>query len=80
MIPHIEIKTDGCRTDVFVNGEKLEGVSRVSFVQDKIKEPILQIDMLAMDMTINAVMLPALPEVFRKWYELKEPSDDGSED
>ena len=76
--PHIEIKTNNCRTEVFVDGEKLDGVRKVSFERKAGTAPILHIDLIATDMTIDAVMIPILPEVFRPFYESKKPSEDDS--
>lgn len=68
--PEIRISTDGVFTEVYVNGKKLEGVVGVRFSSDaKQKErTILQIDLKATNVELNAKMLPALPEPFSGFY------------
>lgn len=70
--PHILIKTDGIRkTKVFVDGKELEDVTGVRFSQSYKENgglPMLQIDMKATNVTLDAKMLPALPEPFCNHY------------
>ena len=74
--PKIEIKTDGIKTVVKINGEEINKVRGVLFKQEPGDVPIVQIDILAVDMTIDADMIPALPDVFKPFYELKEQCDE----
>lgn len=68
-IPHIEIKIDGVDTKILIDGKELEGVRSFGLVQDsKIPVPILHINLLAMDLSINAKTLPALPEPYQSLY------------
>lgn len=76
-VPHIEIKTKGCKTEVFVDGEKMHGVRKVSFGHQAGIAPILHIDLIATDMEVDAYTIPALPEIFQPFYEEKKPSEDG---
>lgn len=71
--PKIEINTDGTRTVVKINGEEINKVRGILFKQEPGDVPIVQIDILAVDMTIDADVIPALPDVFKPFYELKEP-------
>lgn len=69
--PKVMIKTDGTRTEVFVDGKELKGVTGIRFRQDyreKSGLPILQIDLKATNVTLDAKMLPALPEPFSRFY------------
>ena len=71
--PKIEIKTDGAMTVLKINGEKINGVRGIQFKKEPGAIPTIQIDLLAIDMTIDADVIPALPDVFKPFYELKEP-------
>ena len=71
--PKIEIKTDGTKTVVKINGEKINKVRGVLFKQEPGDVPVVQIDILAVYMTIDADVIPALPDVFKPFDELKEP-------
>lgn len=70
--PKIEIKTDGIgKTKVVVNGKELEGVIGIKFSQSYKENsglPILQIDMKATNVSLDANILPALPEPFKGMY------------
>ena len=74
--PKIETKTDGTKTVVKINGEEINKVRGVLFKQEPGDVPIVQIDILAVDMTIDADVIPALPDVFKPFYELKEQCDE----
>lgn len=67
--PHIVIKTNWAKTEIFVDGKKMEGVRGISFSKDRLKMPVLSIDLLAADVTIDSYLIPELPEVFRGFYE-----------
>ena len=70
--PEIVIKTDGIvNTEVFINGEKLDGVISVRFFHSYQRNsgiPSLQIDLDATNVRLDTKMLPALPEPFRSHY------------
>lgn len=70
--PQIVIKTDGImNTKVLVDGKELEGVAGIRFSQSYKENaglPMLQIDLKATNVTLDAKMLPALPEPFRNQY------------
>lgn len=69
--PSILIKTDGMKSEVFVDGKKIEGVIALRFFHDNRENrgtPILQIDLFASNVTLDAEMLPALPEPFNGFY------------
>ena len=69
-MPHIKITTgnDCCSTEVFIDGKKVEGVRKVSFCKTAGTLPVLQLDLLATDMEIDAKVIPALPEIFQPFY------------
>lgn len=76
MIPHILIKTSGNKAKIFVDGEELKGVRRVKFEKTGLGTPILNIDLIATDMTIDSYLIPELPEVFRGFYRpIEEPTE-----
>lgn len=70
--PEIIIKTDGITgTKIFVDGKKLEGVVGFRFTQsykDNNGLPVLQIDLKATNVTLDAKMIPTLPEPFKGRY------------
>lgn len=69
-VPHIKITTGNncCSTEIFIDGKKVKGVRKVSFCKTAGTLPILQLDLLATDMEIDAAMIPALPEIFKPFY------------
>lgn len=88
--PEILIQTDGItKTKVIIDGKELEGVTGVRFSQSYKENsglPILQIDMKATNVTLDAKMLPALPEPFSHYFvpvnkimALENLSDDDKE-
>lgn len=88
--PEILIQTDGItKTKVIIDGKELESVTGVRFSQSYKENsglPILQIDMKATNVTLDAKMLPALPEPFshhfvpvNKIMALENLSDDDKE-
>lgn len=75
----ILIRTGGITgTEIYVNGNKLEGVRGFCFKQNAQEEkglPILQIDLLATDVTLETKAVPKLPYPFSEFYVLKTTSD-----
>lgn len=70
--PEIIINTDGIMgTEILVDGKRLEGVVGIRFAQSYKENnglPVLQIDLKATNVTLDAKMLPALPEPFKGRY------------
>lgn len=70
--PQILIQTDGIQnTKVFVDGKELTGVAGIKFSQNYKENkglPVLQIDLKATNVTLDAKMLPALPEPYNGQY------------
>lgn len=64
--PQILIQTDGItNTKIFIDGKELPGVAGVRFSQSYKENkglPVLQIELKATNVTLDAKMLPALPE------------------
>lgn len=80
-LPHIEIRTEGTTTRVFIDGKELNGIRKISFIQDASESsvvPILQLELVATDMVLNIKKIPELPEVFKEWYVLKNDYDNSS--
>ena len=69
-IPKIEIRQKGILTEIYIDGTRLNGVRGFSISQKGGQMPILSLDLLACDMTIDTACIPALPDVFQGWYEL----------
>ena len=70
-IPHIEIRTQGTTTHVFIDGKELNGVRKISFIQDASEAsrvPRVQFELDATDMVLNVKRIPELPEAFKEWY------------
>ena len=76
-ISGIKIITQGtnCSTEVYVNGQKVEGVRKVYFKHEAGESPIIQMEFLATDMAIDAKMIPALPEVLKPFYTKRDCPD-----
>lgn len=70
--PNILIVTDGImNTKIMIDGKELKGVSGIRFSQSYKENhglPILQIDLKATNVTLDAKALPALPEPFTDHY------------
>lgn len=72
-IPKIQIKQDGIRTFVYMDGKQIHGVRGIHFDRDADNDvPILKLDILAADMELDCVVIPKLPEIFEPFYERKE--------
>lgn len=70
--PNILIVTDGItNTKIMIDGKELKGVSGIRFSQSYKENhclPVLQIDLKATNVTLDAKALPALPEPFKDHY------------
>lgn len=75
---HILIKTSGIRTELFIDGKKVNGVREITFEKKAGEAPVVCVDLKAVDMEIDGELIPELPEVFKPFYALKEPSEDDS--
>ncbi len=72
-VPHIEIKQKGIATEIFIDGQKVKGVRKVSFERDFTNlAPVLQLEFLATDMSIDGVIVPDLPDALKPFYEKKD--------
>lgn len=70
LLPQIHIENKGCVTKVYVDGVELNGVRRVSFLHDREKDdcPVLRIELLAEQITIDTAQIFALPEAYHPFY------------
>ena len=69
-IPHIEIKQEGVLTNVFIDGQKITGLRKISFQHESGNSaPVVQMEFLATDMSIDASVIPELPEIFKGFYK-----------
>ncbi len=69
-LPKVRIESKGCVTKIYVDGAELNGVRRVSFLHDREKDdcPVLRIELLAEQITIDTAQIFALPEVYHPYY------------
>ena len=79
-IPKIQIKQDGIRTLVYMDGKQIHGVRGIYFERTAGNDfPNLMLDIIAADMELDCVSIPELPEVFKPFYERKVEMKDGNE-
>lgn len=72
---HVRIENDGIITEVFVNGQKIEGVKRVNFLHEagwNRNLPKLEIELRADEVTLVSTRIPALPELYKPYYVSEE--------
>lgn len=73
MIPKIEIRQDGILTKVFMNGQQLYGIRGIHFDRTVDNDvPILKLDIIAADMTLDCRVIPKLPDIYEPFYEEKK--------
>ena len=74
-IPHIEIKATPGFAHVFIDGTEIHGVRGFSLTadvnRDSSDEHRVQFSMVlnADDVSVDALLLPALPDAYRQWYK-----------
>lgn len=69
-LPAVQIRNDGCRTSIYVEGKKLEGVTRLEFIHDA-KDghiPKLRLDLMADPLCIDSICIPDQPERYFPSY------------
>lgn len=68
--PKVRIESKGCVTKIYVDGVEVNGVRRVSFLHDKESDacPVLRIELLAEQITIDTSQIFALPEAYHPFY------------
>ena len=74
-MPEIKIMQDGpCVTRVFIDGQEIHGIRKMSFERDATQSeiPILKLDLVATNLTVDSPMLLELPDVYKGWYEKKK--------
>lgn len=69
-LPQIHIENKGCVTKVYVDGVELKSVRRLSFLHDKEKDtfPVLRIELLVEQISIDTAQIFALPEAYHPFY------------
>lgn len=68
----IKIETKGATAEVYVDGKKVPGVRRYTIEHDAGDIPIVQLDLVGTDLTVDGnQVIPALPDVFKPFYQLK---------
>jgi hypothetical protein len=72
----IKIVQDGCcSTRVFIDGKEIHGIRKMSFERDATaqdKVPVLKLDVIAANMTVDFPGVPELPDVLKPYYVKKE--------
>lgn len=66
----VEIKQDGCRTHIILDGKDISRmVQRFSFGMDATKNetPVLKLDVIATDLSVDSACIPALPDIFKPY-------------
>ena len=67
--PHIEIKTTGAKSEVYINGQYVPGVGNIEFNHKPLEAPVLKLSFPAIDLTWDMVNVqPELPKGFNLWY------------
>ena len=74
-LPRIEINTDGILTTIKCDGKEIKGVRGYSLSQNAGEIPVLRLDLNATNLTVDGVMCPELPEVFRPFYKAISDED-----
>lgn len=79
--PKIELKTEGFKTTILIDGKEISGARTVHFSHEAGKVASLTITLTAIDLNFDGNIIPDLPYPFTEFYERKkEPSEDGDED
>jgi hypothetical protein len=72
-LPKIEVATGGITgTTIKINGIKVDGVRSFKIEQNAGALPTLKMELIATSLTLDGVMLPVLPDIFKEFYERKE--------
>ena len=69
IIPRVVIKETINGTEISINGKVVEGVQKYSVEHEGGKLPVLHLYLIAANMELNEKMIPALPDVFKDFYE-----------
>ncbi|NBI10264.1 hypothetical protein D1641_09610 [Colidextribacter sp. OB.20] len=73
----IEIKTEGVKGKVLVDGKEMPGVRSYSVHHDAGSIPMVRLDLIGTDLFIDGNgFIPALPEVFKSFYRPIETTDE----
>ena len=71
--PKIEIESHGTKAKIKVDGIEVHGVRRYALVHEAGKVPMLKLDLIAVDVTVDGKqVLPYLPDVFKSFYVPRE--------
>lgn len=77
--PRVEIKADGAIGQVFIDGKKVAGVCGLKYEHSVNQCPKLYLEMNVPDISIDAELIPELPDAFKSFYTRKtaESAEDG---
>lgn len=74
--PKVEIETHGVAGKIKLDGIEVHGVRRYALVHEAGKVPMLKLDLIAVDVTVDGKqVLPCLPDVFKSFYVPRESDD-----
>lgn len=69
LAPKVKIKTEGTKTVLYIDGHKINGVTKINFNHSVAGEvPMLQIDINGTNLELDADFLPELPEPWKEIY------------
>lgn len=69
--PEITIKIDGTISRILIDGKEIKGISGYELRQDGRGVPQLHLSLLALNVTVDSALVPALPEVYQGYYVSK---------
>lgn len=68
----IQIKQEGSKTYIILDGKDISNMVRAfSFEKDASKKglPVLKLDVISTDVSVDGACIPELPEIFKDFYK-----------
>lgn len=71
--PKIEIKVEGTKSRIYIDGVMVKSVRGYSLTHSASSRdvPVLKMELEACNCTVDGEFLPALPDIFKDFYEPK---------
>lgn len=66
--PEVKIVTHGITSEVYINGNRIDGISKWSVVHEAGKLPKLCLDILGAQMEVTSNRIPELPDIYQPFY------------
>lgn len=73
--PKVEIKADGAFGQVFIDGKKIAGVNGLRYEHNCNQCPKLYLEINTPNLSIDANLIPELPEVYKSFYVARRSVD-----